>query len=326
MTPAWPAPYNGVMLYSQAVVDYLEYLEIEKNRSQATIANYDSYLKRLSDFAGADLKVGEINLDLIRQWRLWLNRLGGRDDPQLGKSTQNYHLIALRNLLKYLAQRDIASLNHGQIELATVKRKQVTFLDLEEVERLLRTCPSQDLSGLRDRAILELLFSSGLRVSELISLNRDQLNLKRQEFMVRGKGQKDRLVFISDEAALWLERYLKRRTDNSQPLFINNSSHRKLASQDGHHLRLTARSIQRIVQKAALKAGLTKKVTPHTLRHSFATNLLSNGADLRSIQAMLGHANIATTQIYTHTTDPHLKSVHQRFHSKNHETVAKKPT
>ena len=305
------------MLYNQAVTDYLEYLEIEKNRSQATIANYDAYLKRLNDFAGDDLEVKEIDLELIRQWRLWLNRLGGRDDPQLSKATQNYHLIALRNLLKYLAQRGVASLNHGQIELASVKRKQVTFLNLEEIERLLAACPSDNLSGLRDRAILELLFSSGLRVSELVSLNRDQVSLKRREFMVRGKGQKDRLVFITDEAALWLERYLEKRSDNSPPLFINNAARRRSVSQDGNHLRLSARSIQRIIQKTALKAGLTKKVTPHTLRHSFATNLLGNGADLRSIQAMLGHANISTTQIYTHTTDPHLKSVHQRFHSKN---------
>lgn len=305
------------MLYSQAITDYLEYLEIEKNRSQATIANYDSYLQRLIDFAGEELKVSEIDLTLIRQWRIWLNRLGGRNNPQLCKATQNYHLIALRNLLKYLAQRDVKALNHAQIELATVKRRQVTFLDLEEVERLMDTCQTDHTVGLRDRTILELLFSSGLRVSELISLNRDQINLKRREFMVRGKGQKDRLVFISNEAALWLERYLDKRTDNSPPLFINTSAHRKSVSQDSHHLRLTARSIQRIVQKAALKAGLTKKVTPHTLRHSFATNLLSNGADLRSIQVMLGHANIATTQIYTHTTDPHLKSIHQRFHSKN---------
>ncbi|MYB40165.1 tyrosine-type recombinase/integrase [Candidatus Saccharibacteria bacterium] len=311
------------MLYSQAVVDYLEYLEIEKNRSQATIANYDSYLQRLTDFAGAELEVGQIDLELIRQWRLWLNRLGGRDSQQLSKATQNYHLIALRNLLKYLAQRGVDSLNHSQIELASVKRQQVNFLNLEEVERLLAACQTEETSGLRDRTILELLFSSGLRVSELVNLNRDQINLKRREFMVRGKGQKDRLVFISDEAAVWLEKYLDRRTDNSPPLFVNNSANRRSVSQDGHHLRLSARSIQRIVQKAALKAGITKKVSPHTLRHSFATNLLGNGADLRSIQAMLGHANIATTQIYTHTTDPHLKSVHQRFHSKNEEAKKK---
>ena len=307
------------MLYSQAVVDYLEYLEIEKNRSQATIANYDSYLRRLTDFAGGELEVGQIDLEMIRQWRLWLNRLGGRDERLLSKTTQNYHLIALRNLLKYLAQRGVGSLNHSQIELASVKRRQVNFLNLEEVERLLAACETGGISGLRDRTILELLFSSGLRVSELVNLNRDQINLKRREFMVRGKGQKDRLVFVSDEAAVWLEKYLDRRSDNSPPLFVNNSANRRAAAQDGHHLRLSARSIQRIVAKAALRAGITKKVSPHTLRHSFATNLLGNGADLRSIQAMLGHANIATTQIYTHTTDPHLKSVHQRFHSKNEE-------
>ena len=305
------------MLYNRAVVDYLEHLEIEKNRSQATIANYDSYLRRLTDFAGDDLKVDQIDLDLIRQWRLWLNRLGGRDDQQLSKATQNYHLIALRNLLKYLAQRGEDALNHSQIELASVKRKQVSFLNLEEVERLMASCQTSEINGLRNRTILELLFSSGLRVSELVNLNREQINLKRREFMVRGKGQKDRLVFISDEAAIWLEKYLDGRTDNSPPLFVNNSANLRSVAAGGSHLRLSARSIQRIVQKAALAAGITKKVSPHTLRHSFATNLLSNGADLRSIQAMLGHANIATTQIYTHTTDPHLKSIHQRFHSKN---------
>ena len=188
------------MLYSRAVVDYLEYLEIEKNRSQATIANYDSYLRRLSDFAGAELKVGDIDLELVRQWRLWLNRLGGRNSPQLAKATQNYHLIALRNLLKYLAQRGVEVMNHGQIELASVKRGQVNFLSLEEIDRLMTSCDTGRLNGLRDRTILELLFSSGLRVSELVGLNRDQLNLKRREFTVRGKGQKDRLVFVSDGA------------------------------------------------------------------------------------------------------------------------------
>lgn len=310
------------MLYSEAVTDYLEYLEIEKNRSQATIANYDSYLRRLSDFAGNDLKLEEVDLKLVRQWRIWLNRLGTPHDPRLSKATQNYHLIALRNMLKYMSQRGFKALNHGQIELASVKRKQVTFLELEEVERLMQTCPEETLTGLRNRAILELLFSSGLRVSELISLNRDHINLKRGEFMVRGKGQKDRAVFVADEAGFWLEQYLEKRTDNAPPLFINLGKNRGSGKTDGSHSRLTARSIQRIVQKAALMAGLTKKVTPHTLRHSFATNLLGNGADLRSIQAMLGHANIATTQIYTHTTDPHLKSVHQRFHSKNREAQA----
>ena len=309
------------MLYRQAVTDYLEYLEIEKNRSQRTISNYDAYLRRLQEFAGDQLTIKELDMQLVRRWRIWLNRLGSIDDPRLCKATQNYHLIALRNFLKYLARREIAALNHGQIELANVKRRQVTFLDLNEVDRMLETC-DQSLSGLRNQAILELLFSSGLRVSELVGLDRERVNLQRREFSVRGKGQKDRTVFVSDQAADCLELYLSQRTDNSAALFINlNANKPKTIKQDGNHLRLSARSVQRIVKKAALMAGITKKVSPHTLRHSFATNLLQNGADLRSIQAMLGHANIATTQIYTHTTNPHLKRVHQRFHSKNKASV-----
>jgi len=306
------------MLFRQAIVDYLEYLEIEKNLSQKTIANYDAYLKRLLDFAGDDLKLEDIDLELIRQWRLWLNRLGGLKQAQLSKITQNYHLIALRNLLKYASKRNLQVLNYGQIELANVKRQAVSFLTLEEIDRLMEACSSNNLNSLRNRAILELLFSSGLRVSELTNLNKDHINLKNREFVVRGKGQKDRLVFITDEAADHLQKYLNQRTDNASALFINTSANKqKDVQQDGNYLRLTPRSIQRIIQKLALQAGITKKVTPHTLRHSFATNLLSNGADLRSIQVMLGHANIATTQIYTHTTDLQLKNIHQHYHSKN---------
>ncbi|MCY3804841.1 MAG: tyrosine-type recombinase/integrase [Candidatus Saccharibacteria bacterium] len=306
------------MLFRQAIVDYLEYLEIEKNLSQKTIANYDAYLKRLLDFAGDDLKLEDIDLELIRQWRLWLNRLGGLKQAQLSKITQNYHLIALRNLLKYASKRNLQVLNYGQIELANVKRQAVSFLTLEEIDRLMEVCSSNNLNSLRNRAILELLFSSGLRVSELTNLNKDHINLKNREFVVRGKGQKDRLVFITDEAADHLQKYLNQRTDNASALFINTSANKqKDVQQDGNYLRLTPRSIQRIIQKLALQAGITKKVTPHTLRHSFATNLLSNGADLRSIQVMLGHANIATTQIYTHTTDLQLKNIHQHYHSKN---------
>ncbi|MCY4010896.1 MAG: tyrosine-type recombinase/integrase [Candidatus Saccharibacteria bacterium] len=306
------------MLFRQAIVDYLEYLEIEKNLSQKTIANYDAYLKRLLDFAGDDLKLEDIDLEMIRQWRLWLNRLGGLKQAQLSKITQNYHLIALRNLLKYASKRNLQVLNYGQIELANVKRQAVSFLTLEEIDRLMEVCSSNNLNSLRNRAILELLFSSGLRVSELTNLNKDHINLKNREFVVRGKGQKDRLVFITDEAADHLQKYLNQRTDNASALFINTSANKqKDVQQDGNYLRLTPRSIQRIIQKLALQAGITKKVTPHTLRHSFATNLLSNGADLRSIQVMLGHANIATTQIYTHTTDLQLKNIHQHYHSKN---------
>lgn len=307
----------ALMQYSKAITDYLEYLEIEQNRSQKTIANYDHYLKRLLDFAG-EITIEEIDSELIRKWRLWLNRLGTATSDELGKTTQNYHLIALRNFLKFLTKRGIDCMSPDKIELAKVKRKQVTFLSAEEVIRLVEAPKTSTLPGLRDRAILELLFSSGLRVSELVGLNRDHVNLKRREFMVRGKGQKDRPIFISPEACKWLEDYLEKRVDNSVPLFIRTSG-TKSSSTDGNHMRLTPRSIQRMVAKYGLIAGITKQVTPHTLRHSFATNLLMNGADIRSVQAMLGHENISTTQIYTHITDPHLKQVHDKFHSKQNK-------
>lgn len=303
------------MLFSKAKTDFLEYLEIEQNRSQKTIANYDHYLTRLIDFAGDDLKVNDIDGELVRKWRLWLNRLGTNVADELQKTTQNYHLIALRSFLKYCAKRDIPALTADKIELAHTTRKQVTFLDSGELERLFKQPNVNTENGLRDRAILELLFSSGLRVSELVNLDRDHINLKRKEFTVRGKGQKDRPIFISAEAADWLQRYLDKRQDTTKPLFIRYSG-RKAVDLSGNFHRLTARSVQRLVSRYALLAGITKHVSPHSMRHSFATDLLMNGADLRSVQAMLGHSNIATTQIYTHVTDPHLKSIHERFHSK----------
>lgn len=304
--------YNVIMLFTRAKTDFLEYLEIEQNRSQKTIANYDHYLTRLIDFAG-DIKVSDIDTEIIRKWRLWLNRLGTNTSDELQKTTQNYHLIALRSFLKFCAKRDIPALTADKIELAKTNRKQVTFLSAEEMERLLKQPEVSNLSGLRDRAILELLFSSGLRVSELVGLDKDHINLKRKEFMVRGKGQKDRPIFISDSAADWLQKYLDKRTDTAQPLFIRYSG-KKTVDTSGDFQRLTARSIQRMVARYALLAGITKHVSPHTLRHSFATDLLMNGADLRSVQALLGHSNVATTQIYTHVTDPHLKSIHQKYH------------
>ncbi len=303
------------MQLSKLIVDFLEYLEIEQNRSQKTIANYHHYLTRLTDFAG-DITVEEITPELIRKWRLWLNRLGTNTSDELQKTTQNYHLIALRSLLKYCAKRDIAALSADKVELARTVRKQVTFLNEDELERLFAEPKIATTPGLRDRAILELLYSSGLRVSELVGLNKDHINLKRLEFMVRGKGQKDRPIFISHQAAEWIERYLSSRPDNGSPLFVRVGGTKK-ADTSGNHARLTARSVQRMVSRYALLAGITKHVSPHTLRHSFATDLLMNGADLRSVQAMLGHSNIATTQIYTHVTDPHLKSIHERFHRKN---------
>ena len=307
--------YNAtirLMLFAKAKTDFLEYLEIEQNRSQKTIQNYDHYLTRLVDFAG-DIEITDIDAELIRKWRLWLNRLGTNTSDELGKATQNYHLIALRSFLKYCAKRDLPALTADKIELARTRRKQVTFLNEDELQRIFAQPELNTLSGVRDRAILELLFSSGLRVSELVGLDRDHINLKRREFMVRGKGQKDRPIFISSEAAKWVEHYLAKREDTARPLFVRYSGSKQVDLSGNFH-RLTARSVQRIVARAALLAGITKHVSPHTLRHSFATDLLMNGADLRSVQAMLGHSNIATTQIYTHVTDPHLRSVHEKFH------------
>jgi site-specific recombinase XerD len=302
------------MLFTKAKTDFLEYLEIEQNRSQKTIENYDHYLTRLIDFAG-DIDIADIDAELVRKWRLWLNRLGTNTSDELGKATQNYHLIALRSFLKYCAKRDLPTLAVDKIELARTRRKQVTFLNEDELARLFAQPDLQTLGGLRDRAIMELLFSSGLRVSELVGLDRDQINLKRREFMVRGKGQKDRPIFISAEAVKWVEHYLSKRQDTAKPLFIRYSGTKQVDLTGNFH-RLTSRSVQRIIARSALLAGITKHVSPHTLRHSFATDLLMNGADLRSVQALLGHSNIATTQIYTHVTDPHLRAVHEKFHRK----------
>jgi site-specific recombinase XerD len=302
-----------IMLFSKAKTDFLEYLEVEQNRSQKTIVNYDHYLTRLLDFAGNELTVSDIDAELVRKWRLWLNRLGTNVADELQKTTQNYHLIALRGFLRYCAKRDIPALALDKIELARTHRKQVSFLNQDELQRLFAQPDLETMVGLRDRAILELLFSSGLRVSELVGLDRDHINIKRREFTVRGKGQKDRPIFISAEAATWLERYLTKREDNTRPLFVRYSGSKSVDLSGNFH-RLTVRSIQRLVHRYALLAGITKHVSPHSMRHSFATDLLMNGADLRSVQAMLGHSNIATTQIYTHVTDPHLKSVHERFH------------
>jgi site-specific recombinase XerD len=304
------------MLFVRAKANFLEYLEIEQNRSQRTIRNYDHYLTRLHDYAG-DIAVADINPELVRKWRLWLNRLGTNTSDELQKNTQNYHLIALRSFLKFCSKRDIPALAPDKIELAKTVRKQVTFLNEEELARLFAAPDLNTEQGLRDRAILELLFSTGLRVSELTSLDKGHVNLKRREFMVRGKGQKDRPVFVSQDAADWVQAYLDKRTDTTNPLFIRYSG-RKTVDTSGNFHRLTPRSVQRLVGHYALLAGITKHVSPHTLRHSFATDLLMNGADLRAVQAMLGHSNIATTQIYTHVTDPHLKSVHDKFHG-HHE-------
>ncbi|MBC7746822.1 tyrosine-type recombinase/integrase [Pedobacter sp.] len=300
------------MYLSELISDFIEHIEVERGRSQKTAENYHLYLERLIEFAG-DEPIEIVNAELVRKWRLWLNRYHNDQDGTLSTLTQSYHLIALRSFLTYCSKRNIATLTPEKIELPKVHKKQVTFLSGDEMTRLIEAIPTDSKIGLRDRAIVELLYSSGLRVSELVNLNRDHLNLKRGEFMVRGKGQKDRPVFVSPEATEWLAHYLQTRTDTAIPLFIRYSGS-ETGDVKGEYLRLTARSIQRLVSHYALLAGITKQVSPHTMRHSFATDLLMNGADLRSVQSLLGHSNIATTQIYTHVTDPQLKEVHRRFH------------
>ena len=297
---------------SELITDFLEHMEIEQNRSPKTISNYAHYLYRLIDFCD-DCDIEKLDSEMVRQWRLSLNRMKDASGNELTKTTQNYHLIALRSFLKYLAKRDITAMDSAKIELAKVVRPKVTFLEAEEVERLLTSIDTDNVVGLRDRAIIELLFSGGLRVSELVGLDREHINLERREFMVRGKGQKDRPIYISPQAAGWIEKFLATRTDNFKPLFIHYSGTQN-GVDDGMYTRLTVRSVQRLVKRYSLAAGITKDVTPHTLRHSFATDLLINGADIRSVQGLLGHANIATTQIYTHITDPQLKAVHEKFH------------
>lgn len=299
------------------VTDFLEHLEIEKGASQKTIENYDHYLKRFIDFAG-DINAEEIDLIKVRKYRLFLSRfIDPKNKKNLKKVTQNYFMIALRAFLRYLAKSDIKSLTAEKVELADIEDRQIKIIDEKSLQMLLSAPDVLDREiGLRDKTILEMLFSTGLRVSELASLNHDSINIERREFSVLGKGGKERVVFLSDSAAKWLDEYLRSRKDTFKPLFIRFQG--KIdQTEGGEKMRLTPRSIERIVEKYVKACGLSIKATPHTLRHSFATDLLMNGADLRSVQEMLGHSNIATTQIYTHITNKHLKDVHKAFHSGN---------
>ena len=253
-------------------------------------------------------------MDLIRGFRLYLSRLSDKNRLTLKKITQNYHLIALRALLRYLIKKDIKTLAPEKIDLAKAEARSLKFLNREQVDRLMNMPIVSTRNGLRDKAILEMLFSTGLRVSELVRLNRDTIDLSSQEFGVVGKGQKIRVVFLSEAAAVWIKKYLSQRNDNYPPLFIRYGGKKEEITTGGEKLRLNVRSVQRIVAKYARKARLPVAITPHGLRHSFATDLLSNGADLRAIQEMLGHKNISTTQVYTHVTNPQLKNIHQKFH------------
>lgn len=290
---------------------FLEYLEIEKGRGVKTVENYDRYLNRFLTFAKVKAP-GQITEQMVREFRIHLNRSPGAVST-MKKNTQNYHLIALRAFLKFLRKRDVESLNPERIELAKTSGRDLDLITSAELERLMNGPKGGDVSSLRDKAILELFFSTGLRVSELCNLNQD-LDLTRDEFSVRGKGEKVRVVFLSPSAKKAVAEYLKKRGDMSEALFV---SYGKGGKNKGKDLsRITPRSIERIVKQYAVKAGITRKVTPHVIRHSFATDLLQNGADLRSVQALLGHANIATTQVYTHVTDSHLRDVHKQFHGK----------
>lgn len=297
---------------------FLEYIEIEKGRSVKTVENYDRYLRRFLEYAKVKSPI-QITEQMVREFRITLNRSAGVSGT-MKKNTQNYHLIALRAFLKFLRKRDIESLNPERIELAKTSGRDLDLITADELNRIMRAPQGDELAALRDRAILELFFSTGLRVSELCGLNQD-IDLTRDEFSVRGKGEKVRVVFLSASAKAAVAAYIKRRGDMSEALFVSYgpsyakaSAGKKGSNQDLP--RLTPRSIERMVKQYAIKAGITRKVTPHVIRHSFATDLLENGADLRSVQALLGHANIATTQVYTHVTDKHLREVHRAFHGK----------
>jgi site-specific recombinase XerD len=316
--------YNIGVDIETFIDEFLEYCEIERGHSELTLRNYEHYLNRFLEFARKEkrrdhIRPSDITLDLTRKYRLYLNRLDGNEGENLKKITQNYHIIALRAFLKYLARRDIPSLAAEKLELADATRKSFTFLEITEVEDLLRgpeKNPNKNqLITLRDKAILETLFSTGLRVSELTNLDIDDINLDRGEFMIRGKGGKERIVFLADRAKDAISDYLKLRQDSDKPLFIHVGG-LKDEEEKGEYMRLTPRSIQRIIKKYAGLAGIVKDVTPHVLRHSFATDLLINGADIRSVQEMLGHSSITTTQIYTHVTNKQLREVHKAFHSR----------
>jgi site-specific recombinase XerD len=300
---------------SECKQQFLEYLEIERGRSVKTVENYDRYLTRFFEFAKVK-KPGSITEAQVREFRLHLNRqpgtkIGTRTEP-MKRRTQNYYLIAVRAFLKFLRKRGIESISPERIELAKVPDRSLDLISSQELARLLAAPKADSLEGKRDRAILELLFSTGLRISELCSLAIDDVDLSRDEFSVRGKGDKVRVVFLTEEAKRTIREYLSARKDMEEALFIRYGRKAHL----GEEARVTPRTVQRLLKRYAAKAGITRKVTPHVIRHSFATDLLSNGADLRSVQALLGHAHIGTTQVYTHVTDAHLREVHKKFHSR----------
>jgi len=303
------------MTIQDYIAKFLVAVEVEKNQSQKTVENYGRYLHRFSNWAG-EINPEQITLSKVQDYRLYLNRFRDKFDEPLSPKTQSFHIIALRAFLKYLARNDIDTLSPEKIDLPKVEKRVVEFLDPQEVLELFNIPDVSKVSGVRDRALLEVLYASGLRVSELVSLNREQVDTKRREFTVRGKGRKPRLVFLTERSAEWVEKYLKLRNDNFKPLWISHGPRTRKCDEigTGEERRITSRTVQNMLQRTSRLAGLGKKVTPHTLRHSFATTLLNNGADIRSVQELLGHSSIQTTQIYTHVTNARLREVHAKFH------------
>ena len=304
----------------QLVIEFLEYLEIEKNLSPLTIRDYRHYLDNFIAWSNANspiIKPSDMTIELVRKYRVYLAHYNSPNgNLPIKKVTQNYYVIALRSFLKYLIRKDLPVVSPDKIDLPKTESRSLKFLDRDQLDRLLSQPDISTDRGMRDKALMEMLFSTGLRVSELCRLNKDQINVERREFGVIGKGQRARVVFLSDRAVLWLERYLEKRVDSFQPLFIRYAGNQEPVI-NGEKMRLTPRSVQRILDKYVRKARLPVKATPHVLRHSFATDLLMNGADLRSVQELLGHKNVSTTQIYTDITNRHLQDVHKAFHSGN---------
>ena len=298
---------------------FLEYLEIEKNCSKLTLRDYRHYLRVFNEWYSSTLpgkQIEDLDLVTVRKYRVFLANRTDEQDIPIKRVTQNYYVIALRSFLRFLIKNDFKTLEPSKIDLPKTESRSLKFLEKDQVDRLVTSVDTSKEEGIRDRAILELLFSTGLRVSELVKLNHDQINLERREFGVIGKGGRARVVFVSDRAADWIKRYLSERKDVYKPLFIRYSGHVS-EENGGEKMRLTARSVERIVKKYVRRARIPVDATVHTLRHSFATDLLTNGADLRSVQEMLGHKNIATTQIYTHITNKQLRDIHKNFHSGN---------
>lgn len=310
---------NNLLHPDFALLSYLEHLEVERNVSRLTIRNYGSYLREFVGWFSEQgyKKLTDIDVTVIRHYRLYLSEKLTQSGEPISKKTQSYYIIAMRSWLKWLIKQDVKVLHPEKIDLPKAESQHMKFLSADKVEQLLSQPSLSTKTGLRDKALLEVLFSTGLRVSELVSLNRDQIDFQTNEFGVIGKGRRPRVVFLSDRASDWLQRWLRSRSDNWEPVFIRFAGKKEPLKSDGEEMRLTTRSVQRIVDKYVKKAKLPIKVSPHGIRHSFATDLLSNGAGLREVQEMLGHKNVSTTQIYTHVTSPQLKKIHNLYHSQS---------